>query len=92
MVPVKLGYLTNIELRLTNQMLTPAFRSNFFSRIAAAPEIGTNSGHMWRCGALSNESGFCPMLPAQDVAAWQRIFRECAERYASNTVPVQRLE
>ena len=79
----RLGYLTNYELRLTNQVMTPALYSNFFWRIRA--ELGTNTDQIWVGTALSDRAGLNPLLPVKDTATWERIFRECAARYASNT-------
>jgi hypothetical protein len=81
----RLGYLTNCELRLTNQVMTPVFYSNFFWRIRN--ELGTNSDQIWVGTPLSNRAGLNPSLPAKNVAVWERIFRECALRYASNSPP-----
>lgn len=82
---LRLGYLTNSELRLTNQVMTPAFLSNFFWQIRT--QLGTNYDQVWIANAVSNKAGFNPLLPAKDVATWERIFRECAVRYASNLPP-----
>jgi hypothetical protein len=79
---LRLGYLTNCELRLSNQAITPAFYSNFFWRIRA--ELGTNTDQVWVGTALPNHAGLKPLLPAKDAATWERIFRECAVLYASN--------
>lgn len=85
---LRLGYLTNYELRLSNQTMTTALYSNFFSRVRA--ELGTNVDQVWVGNALPNRAGLRPMLPVKDTATWERLFRECALLYASNTsIPVQ---
>jgi hypothetical protein len=79
---IKLGYLTNCEFHLTNQVMTRAFSSNFFWLIQQ--RLGTNTDQVWMCPSLTNNSGIRPTLPVKDVAAWEQTFRECAARYASN--------
>jgi hypothetical protein len=79
---VQSGYLTNIELRLTNQIMTREMRSNFYQRIRA--ELGTNQDQLWIGYPLTSNAGLIPLVPAKDVPVWERIFRESAARYASN--------
>jgi hypothetical protein len=81
----KLGYLTNCEFRLTNQVITREFSSNFFQLIRQ--RLGTNTDQVWRCPFLTNRKGIAPILPAKDVAVWEQTFSECATRYASNLPP-----
>ena len=81
----RLGYLTNHDLFVTNQVLTREFRSNFI-RIAF-DRFGTNGESIWMLRGSTNQDGYHATLPAQDVREWERIFRECAARYASNVPP-----
>ncbi len=81
-----LGYLTTRSFLLTNQMTTPEFRSNFFNTVWQ--RFGTNGECVWTCQTLTNQTGYIVTLPAQDVAAWEHIFRDCAARYASNLPPL----
>jgi len=80
-----MGYLTNRVIRLTNQVITREFSSNFFRQIHM--RFGTNTDQVWSCPYLPTRDGIAPTLPTKDVGEWERIFRECAARYASNTVP-----
>jgi hypothetical protein len=82
---LRLGYLTNCEFRLTNQVITHEFSSNFFRLIYQ--RLGTNTDQVWRCPTLTNRDGIAPTLPVKDLATWERTFRECASRYASNLRP-----
>lgn len=79
---LKMGYLTNCEFRLTNQVITREFSSNFFWLISR--RAGTNEDQVWRCMELTNRTGLSPMFPVKDYAIWEQTFRECAARYASN--------
>lgn len=79
-----LGYFTNIDLSLGTTNITRAFRSNFVWQLRQ--RFGTNENHAWIMYPMPDGTGFRPALPRYDVAEWQRIFRECAARYASNTV------
>ena len=79
---IRLGYLTTHAFFLTNQVTTREFRSNFFNTVCQL--FGTNGECVWKCEMLTNHVGFTATLPRDDVAAWERIFRECAVRYASN--------
>jgi hypothetical protein len=79
---LRMGYLTNCEFRLTNQMMTREFSSNFFRLIHL--RVGTNDDQVWRSQALTNGMGLVPMIPTKDYAIWEQTFRECASRYASN--------
>jgi len=79
---IQCGYLTNIELRLTNQIMTREMRSNFYERINS--ELGTNQDQIWFGYPLASNMGLNPLVPAKDVAVWERIFRESAALYASN--------
>jgi hypothetical protein len=82
---LEVGYLTNCEIRLTNQVITRECSSNFFRQIRA--RFGTNIDQVWLCPYLPNRDGIAPTLPAKDVGEWERIFRDCAARYASNIPP-----
>lgn len=82
---IKLGYLTNCEFHLTNQFMTRAFSSNFLWLIQQ--RLGTNTDQVWMCPSLTNNGGIRPTLPVKDVAIWERTFRECATRYASDLPP-----
>jgi hypothetical protein len=81
---LRLGYLAERELHLTNQVITRAFRSNFFVRVRQA--FGTNES-IWMYHALTNNGGLRLTVPAKDVGRWETIFRECAAGYASNVPP-----
>jgi hypothetical protein len=83
----KLGYLTNHQFFVTNQVLTREFSSNFFQRLFQT--FGTNGEAIWSCRYSSNShrQGFEALLPAKNVAEWERLFREYAARYASNIPP-----
>jgi hypothetical protein len=83
---VRLGYLTNCELRLTNQIMTRAFHSNFF--VGVQNELGTNAHQIWSGTPRPNHTGLNLLIPAKDVAALECIFRECAAKYAANVPPV----
>ncbi len=80
---IRLGHLTNVEFRLTNQVLTPAFASNFNRRARA--QIGTNTGPVWITASLSNRAGYHAVVPVKDLAAWRRVFDECATQTLTNT-------
>jgi hypothetical protein len=82
---IRLGYLTNAEFRLTNQVITREFYSNFFTLIRH--RVGTNDDQVWRCPMLTNRTGYTPAFPAKDYPTWERTFRECASLYASNLPP-----
>ena len=82
---IRLGYLTNAEFRLTNQVITREFSSNFFRLIYQ--RVGTNDDQVWRCPHLPNGTGYNPTFPVKDHAIWEQTFRECATRYASNLPP-----
>ena len=82
---LKLGYLTNCEFHLTNQVMTREFSSNFFWLINQ--RLGTNTDQVWMCPYLTNNSGIRPTLPVKDIATWKQTFWECAARYASNLPP-----
>lgn len=82
---LKLGYLTNCEFRLTNQVITREFSSNFFWLIQR--RLGTSTDQVWMCPTLTNRDGIAPTLPAKDFATWEQTFRECAVLYASNLPP-----
>lgn len=82
---LRLGYLTNCELRLTNQVITREFSSNFFKLINQ--RAGTNGDQVWICPVLTNRTGISPTFPHKDYAIWEQTFRECAARYASNLPP-----
>ena len=75
-----LGYLKTHDLLLTNQVLSRETRSNFVR--AVMQQFGTNGECVWALQGLSN--GYHAMLPAQDVAEWERLFREHAAAGASN--------
>lgn len=81
----RLGYLTTHAFLLTNQAITREFRSNFFNTVWQ--RFGTNGECVWACQTLTNQIGYIVTLPVQDVAAWERIFQDCAARYASNLPP-----
>ena len=80
-----LGYLTNCEFRLTNQVITRDFSSNFFRLINQ--RLGTNVDQVWRCPYLTNRTGISPIFRAKDLGIWEQTFRECAVLYASNLPP-----
>jgi hypothetical protein len=80
-----LGYLTNFEFRLTNQVITREFSSNFFRSIHL--RAGMNEDQVWRSPYLTNRTGLTPTFPSKDYAIWEQTFRECALRYASNLPP-----
>jgi len=82
---LELGYLTNCEFRLRNQVITREFSSNFFRLIHQ--RLGTNTDQVWMCPTLTNRDGIAPTLPVRDIATWEQTFRECAARYASNLPP-----
>lgn len=82
---VSLGYLTNHDLFVTNQVLTSEFRSNFLHIVM--DKFGTNGESIWMLRGSTNRDGYHAILPAKDVGEWERIFRDCAARSASNTVP-----
>lgn len=79
---IRLGYLTKQDFHLTNQVLTHEFRSNFYLRIQQT--FGTNRETVWAYRSFSNGAGLHVTLPTRDVSRWDHIFRECADRYASN--------
>lgn len=80
-----LGYLTNHDFFVTNQVLTREFNSNFNRMLFK--KFGTNGDSIWMIRGSTNRDGYHAMLPVKDVGEWERIFRDCAARYASNTVP-----
>ncbi len=82
---LELGYLTNCEFRLTNQVLTSEFFHSFHPLIQQ--RVGTNSDQVWRCPVLTNKMGISPIFPLKDLATWEQTFRECASLYASNLPP-----
>lgn len=82
---LRLGYLTNCEFRLTNQVITREFSSNFFRLIHL--RAGTNDDQVWRSPYLTNRTGLAPTFPTKDYAIWEQTFRECASLYASNLPP-----
>ena len=59
---------------------------NFFNTVWQ--RFGTNGECVWKCQTSTNPRGYIVTLPKEDVAAWERIFRECAVRYASNVSPM----
>jgi hypothetical protein len=77
-----LGYLTNCEFRLTNQIVTRGFYSNFYWLIRQ--RLGTNTDQVWSSSYLTNQEGIRSTLPVKDVVVWEKTFRECAGLYASN--------
>jgi hypothetical protein len=80
-----LGYLTNCEFRLTNQITTRDFSSNFFRLIYQ--RVGTNEDQVWRCTLFTNHTGISLTFRAKDYGIWEQTFRECAVLYASNLAP-----
>lgn len=82
---LKMGYLTNCTFRLTNQVMTREFTSNFFRLIHL--RAGTNDDQVWRSPYLTNRTGLAPTFPTKDYAIWDQTFRECAALYASNLPP-----
>jgi len=82
---LKMGYLTNCTFRLTNQVMTREFTSNFFRLIHL--RVGTNDDQVWRSPHLTNRTGLAPTFPTKDYAIWGQTFRECASLYASNVLP-----
>ena len=82
---LEIGYLTNCVIRLTNQVTTREFSSNFFGQLRT--RVGTNTDQVWLCRYLPNRDGIAPTLPVKDLPEWERIFRECAVKYASNFPP-----
>jgi hypothetical protein len=81
---MRLGYLTTNDFVLTNQLLTVEFGSNFWRMLRE--RYGTNRKAIWMYH--NNRDRIHATLPAKDLAEWERIFRECAARYASNVPPV----
>ena len=81
----RLGYLTKHDLFLTNQVLTREFNSNFLVRLQQT--FGTNGEAIWGYRSFTNRDGIHATLPAKDRTRWEEVFRECAERYASNLPP-----
>jgi hypothetical protein len=69
---LRLGYLTNCEFRLTNQVITRQFSSNFFRLIYQ--RLGTNTDQVWMCPYLTNNSGIRPTMPVKDVTMWEQHF------------------
>lgn len=82
---MQLGYLAKHDFFVTNQILTREFNSNFFG--AVGQRFGTNGESIWLCRFSTNRDGWHATLPASDIAEWDRIFRECVTRYASNVPP-----
>ncbi len=80
---IRLGYLTNRDFLVTNQILTLDFNSNFFGKIHEA--FGTSGESIWTIEPYATRNGFRVILPTRDVTEWERILRECATRYATNT-------
>jgi hypothetical protein len=83
----RLGYITRMEFRLTNQILTTGFNKAFGQRIFA--EVGTNGLQVWSYGFLDGLAGIRLTARVQDTSLWQRIFYECAALHASNLPPAQ---
>lgn len=86
---MQLGYLTNCEFRLTNQIMTREFSSNFFRLLRQ--RTGTNDDQVWRCPYLTNGAGIAPTFPVKDYAIWEGSFRESAVLHASNLPPASAL-
>lgn len=82
----ELGYLTNHDFFVSNQVMTRAFRSNFLWRVQT--RFGTNGECIWLLRGSTNHNGYHATLPIKDIAEWERIFRECATDYASNIPPI----
>jgi hypothetical protein len=80
---IRLGHLTNVEFRLTNQVVTPAFASNFNRRARA--EIGTNTGAVWIVPDLPGGAGYRSLLPVRDVEKWRRVFDSCVAHAGTNS-------
>jgi len=80
-----LGYLTNCEFRMTNQVITRDFSSNFFRLIYQ--RVGTNEDQVWRYTDITNHTGLSLTFRAKDYGIWEQIFRECAALHASNLPP-----
>lgn len=82
---LSMGYLTNCTFRLTNQVMTREFTSNFFQLIRL--RAGTNDDQVWKSPYLTNRTGIAPTFPTKDYAIWEQTFRECAAIYASTLPP-----
>lgn len=82
----ELGYLTNHDFFVSNQVMTREFRSNFLWRLQT--RFGTNGECIWLLRGSTNHNGYHATLPMKDIVEWERIFRECAAQYASNIPPL----
>ena len=83
-----LGYLTTHAFMATNQVLTREFYSNFVRNLMQT--FGTNGECVWtmRGFGSTGPTGILATLPVKDMDEWERIFRECAAKYAFNVPPV----
>ena len=80
---MRLGYLAKHDFLVTNQVLImPQFGSNFVSTLRN--RFGTNGESIWMLSFSTNRDGVHAKLPVRDIPEWDRIFRECATRWASN--------
>jgi hypothetical protein len=83
----RLGYLTRLELRLTNQTVTPELSKAFNQRVLE--QIGRDRSQVWSVGGLPDKAGLRITARVQDTSLWQRIFYECAALHASNLPPAR---